>query len=230
MVSLLVEQGDWDSLRRLMSGMSNKDFRNLQVCVRTQILPRLPHTMFWQAYDFFVSYRRQAFLPGIVAIRSLVNNGSLDLGCEEAKTAARHLREQDDAACIKLVRMALPYLDTQERMTQLFLLFGIDQPAEQVKALLPVKTPEAYYLMLQTLVKAHDGTDMAMRCCQYLVKQGDDFSFNMSAILKAQFNLNSLQSIHSLTVLPYEISLIEQSFSHFKKVLEGKKPIVGHFY
>ena len=125
---------------------------------------------------------------------------------------------------MKMVRMAIGLLETEEQISGLFSWLRIDQPGQRASALLSLNTPIAYYLLFQTLRHAEGERELVLRCCQMLIRKSDDLSFNMVAILREYFGLTELKNTLSLRIQPYELSYIDSSYANFEHVLQGKRP------
>lgn len=221
-----VKERNWTGLEQFFQRMSNSEFRRVEPVVREMVLPRLDNDLFWEAYHHLLLYRHQAFLPCITAARRLARNQLLSFTCPSALALARHVIDNLPEARMKMVRMVIGLLETEQQFTGLFSWLEIDSPENRASALLTLDSPAAYYVLFQTLRHAEGERDLALRCCRALMHKGDDRSFNMVAILREYFGLSELKNTLSLHIEPYELSYIDSSYDNFEHVLLGKRPRV----
>ena len=220
-LSHLIEQRAWEQLSGTLDQMSSADRRRTQTIVRTDILPELDNETFWEAYLHLIIYRPQAFLASIVALQTLAQKGELRFDTPAAQKLADVLTDKQRQ---KVLNMVIPVLCTEQQICELFHLLKADNERDRLAALIRFTSPEAYYVLLRTLLHAQHGHDLALQCGRYILRKEDELSLNMGAILKTVFALSELSLHHSLRLEPYELNRIENSFEHFRYVLEGKKP------
>ncbi len=216
-----IRQKNWEDMRHVFDRMTNSEFRRAQQTVRENILPTLAAPDFWEAWLHLIIYRPQAFLSGIMAIGSIARREPLGTDCEAAVAAARTL---DKAQVTKVLSMAIPQLQTEAQIIALFRLFQFDDERSQVAVLIRENTPLAYFMLLQTLQHIAHNHELALRCCRYILRKGDDLSYNMASILRACFGLTEITAQLSLRIEPYELSYLGASYEKFRYVLEGKRP------
>ena len=162
-------------------------------------------------------------MTGILAIAHLAHDGTLRFDSPEAIRLSESVNE---VQAQKLVSMAVPLLTTEQQFYDLFDLFNIHDNRQRVAMLLRVETPLVYFILFKTLLHAADHHALALQCCRYILKKGDDLSFNMASILREYFGLHEIRNQLSLRIEPYELSYIDQSFERFRYTLEGKRPTV----
>ena len=56
------EAGDWDGLAVYLDSLSHREFRMAGEIISVQIMPRVPDTVFWEAFRFLLVYHSKAFL------------------------------------------------------------------------------------------------------------------------------------------------------------------------
>jgi len=216
-----IEQEQWDLLTTLFQRLSNAEFRRAEQTIRQNILPTLPNDAFWAALLHLIKYREQAFISGIMCIGHLADDGTLRFSSPEALQLAQLVSETQ---VLKMMDMAVPFLRTEEQVNGLFHLFHVDDERQQIRVLLRLHTPLAYFLIFKLLCHATDSRELALLCCKALQKRGDDLSYNMVSILREYFGLTEIHSQLSLHIEPYELSYLDQSYERFCYALEGKKP------
>ncbi len=222
-VSEAIEQKQWDKLPLLFNALSNAQFRRTESHLRQTVLPKLKNDDFWETLYHLIIYRPQAFLSGILAIEHLAKDGTLSYDNDGAQLLAASI---DATQVQKIVSMAVPKLVTEEQVLGIFELFHFHDEKKQVAVLIQTHTPLTYYHIFRTLQHIPDHRELALRTCRYMLKKGDDMSFNMAAILRAYFGLNEITHQLSLKIEPYELSYLETSYEKFKYALEGKKPTI----
>ena len=219
-----IRSGDWDGLYQQFQSASNAEFRRMETMVRERVMPQLTNEEFWEAYLHLLQYRRQAFLPCILAVAGLAKAGTLDLNCKEAQEMVRWLHANSPQSVVKIVRMAVPLLTTASQIEGFLRLFEFHDERECVAVLVKESTPHAYYALFNVLRRAADNQPLLHSACLAIMKKNDDMSFNMASLLRSYFGLNDIKSTFSLQIEPYELSYIEQSYENFEHILKGKRP------
>lgn len=222
----LVAAGDWDAVHDSFDRMSNLEFRRAQTFLREHVLGTLPNAAFWDAMAALVEYRHQAFISCVTQAEGLAQRGELDFEAPGVEKLVRFLAGRSPEALAKMSRMLMPSLPTVELVMQMFRHFRVEDEKDRIATLLRVATPLSYYVLFLILKECSDSHQLAHKCCLFIIKKNDDMSFNMASILKAYFGLDGIRSRLSLSVSPYELSYIDQSYDNFKHVLMGKKPRV----
>lgn len=217
-----VEAADWDSLAQVFSRLTHSQQRRVQEQMRLEVLPTLCNAHFWLAYAHLVAVKPQAFLACIMAAERLAKEGTLDTDCEGAHLLISLITHKQ---ANKVADMAMPMLCSEQQIESLLALLNIDQDEERLALLLRQHTPLCYYLLLRTLQRLEHRHDLALRCSRYILRRADDKSLNMVSILRTEFSLHELDSLHlSLHLEPYELSRICASLEQFQYALDGKKP------
>lgn len=220
----IIKNKDWTGLKSTFSHLTNAEFRKTEVIMRDQIMPSLSNDDFWDAYTHLLIYRRQSFLTCILSIGKLSQTGELNLHCMNAAKLVDWLNVNSPESKAKIVRMAVPLLTSASQIKDLFSLFGFDNERERVAILVKETTPDAYYLLFDTLKHAPENRSLLTSVCIALIQKGDDLSFNMASILKSYFDLDTIKSNFSLHIEAYELSYIDKSYDNFVRVLTGKRP------
>lgn len=218
---ILLQQ--WDDLHAFLRRLSNSEFRRVEYDVREHILPTLPNDAFWAALLHLVRYRAQAFSSGMLAIRHLADDGTLRFDTPEALQLAQTITPE---LARKLVDMAVPLMQTPQQIDELFRLFPLDDDQQRVAVLIRTTSPLTYFTLFRTLCHAHDNRTLALQCCRYIARKGDDLSLNMASILREYFGLHEWQGQCALHIEPYELNFLDQSYERFRYALEGKRPTI----
>lgn len=72
-----------------------------------------------------------------------------------------------------------------------------------------------HFLLLRALRYVEHDRALLIRTCYFLMKAGDALSFNMAALLRTYFALEEVRGTFSLSLKPYELARIEQSYDAF---------------
>lgn len=220
----LVEQHDWDALRKLFSRMTNMEFRKTEGIMRNDILPGLANDDFWEALFHLVAYRHQAFITCILAVKHLVDDGTLSFDNRWIEELVMFLKQKSPGALQKLMTMAIPILETESQIDKMFCAFGFENERNRIAALINVTTPLAYYMLFKILKHLADNRELVRKCCVFILKKNDELSYNMASIIREYFDITDIRSRFSLAVAPYELSFIDSSYDNFKYVVTGKRP------
>ncbi len=223
-VASLISRQDWDGLYEAFGKMSNSEFRRIETQIREHVLPTLQNDTFWDAYLHLIMFRKQSFLSGILAISHLIRTKNIQFQCDEARKVACWLKENSPESIIKVLRMAVPLLDTYEMTEELFTTFKTDSLLQGASILVAENSSHAYYVLFNML-KAHaDDHESIKQVCLGLIRKNTDLSFNMASILRCYFDIKDIKSTFSLDIQPYELSYIDKSYENFNHVLQGKRP------
>lgn len=223
-VSAFIVNGDWEGLKSLLNRLTNSEFRKTEALIRTQILPSLTNSQFWDAYFHLITYKRQAFLSGILAIARLARHDELSLDNDSARQAAQWLRHDAADATIKLLRMAIPLLHSYSQIDEFLSVFHEDNTLAVLQVLMAENTHHAYYAMFELLKRHADDHELVKQTCLGLIKKNTDLSFNMASIVRCYFGINDIRSTFSLQIEPFELNYIDKSYDNFIHVLQGKRP------
>lgn len=219
-----IRNRDWNGLSHHLNAVSNAEFRRLQTVMRETVMPRLANAEFWETYLHLLMFRRQAFLPCVLAAEGLAKTDTLDFDCHEAHEVAEWLHANSPESVVKIIRMMVPVLTTAQQIEGLFRLLDFHNERECAAVLIKESTPYAYYVLFNVLRHAADNRQLLVAACLAIMKKNDDMSFNMASLLRSYFDLNEIKSTFSLQIEPYELSYIEQSYDNFLHVLKGKRP------
>lgn len=215
--------GNWAEAETVLGSLSHSEMRRMEKVVREDLLPQLRGDVFWDAWAWLVAYRAQAFLPGIVAISQAASDGTLDLQGEALRRVACSLTPEQAG---KAFSMAAHHLRLPSQMAHLVEAFSHAGTERLAIALARETSPLAYHALLQVLLRDDAPHALVLTCALRLFRKGDDLSLNMVSILKTHFQLTELPARLALRIEPYELSYINASYTHFRYVVEGKKPRV----
>ncbi len=219
----LVNARNWDCALAMLGRLNNSQFRKMEKSVREQVLPQLDNDLFWETLSHLITYRRQAFISGIVAAEHLITNATLDFRNPHVEALARHLAETKPESLHKLCNMLLPLLRSEQQVNAMFRAFHVESAEARLAILLRANSPLSYYIIFKTL-KECDEKMVARRCCQALMRRHDDMAYNAVCIIKAYFGVDDLPGRFSLKIEQYELSHLDRNYETFIRVLYGKRP------
>ncbi len=223
-LKIIIEGKDWGRLSNYLDSLSHSEFRKAESFVREIILPELSNEDFWESLLHLIKYKKQAFLPCVVAVKNLVEKNVLVVRCKEAAEVASYMKNNMPEASLKLVSIAIPFLRTEEQINDFFDVFGIENERNKISVLIKETSLLTYFVLFKTLKQVQDNQSLARQCCLFIMKKNDDMSYNMASLLREYFSLEGLRSQLSLHIAPYELSYAESSFDKFKNIITGKVP------
>ena len=149
-VESYIKNRDWDALSHHLASVSNAEFRRLQTVMREKVMPHLANEMFWETYLHLLMFRRQAFLPCVLAAKGLAKSGSLDFDCQEARevAACQAIMKKSDDMSFNMASLLRSYFDLHEIKSTFSLqiepyeLSYIEQSYENFEHILKGKRPK----------------------------------------------------------------------------------------
>lgn len=218
-----INNQDWEGMKRMLSSLSNMEFRRTEQTVRQNVLPYLENDLYWEALLHLIIFKRQAFISGIFACEHLISTGTLNVNNESVSALYKHLKENNPDSLIKMTNMMLPLLQTEQQVNDVFNAFHIDNDITRLSVLLKVESPLFYYIIFKTL-KIVDDKIVANKCCKVIMKRNNDMAFNAVSLIKSYFALDELPARFSLTIPEYELNHIDRNYNTFLNILNGKRP------
>lgn len=167
----LVERHDWDALRQVFSRMTNMEFRKTEGVMRNDILPGLSNEDFWEALFHLVVYRHQAFITCILAVKHLVADNTLAFNNRWIEELVAFLTQNSPGTLQKLMTMAIPIMETETQINEMFNAFGFENERDRIAALINVATPLAYYVLFKILKHLADNRELVRKCCIFILKE-----------------------------------------------------------
>jgi hypothetical protein len=109
----------------------------------------------------------------------------------------------------------LPVARRHEEITHLLKLFTSDIQ-QRLSLLLRITSLPATYALFQEMKTQEEDLDLLRNTCLALMKRGDSRAFRLASICVSYFGLESIPGTFSLTLQPYELSRLDQSYETFK--------------
>lgn len=216
----MVAKGKWNDLFQYLDHLSNSNFKSAKFILESDVMLLAPLPVFWEAACRLVRYRPKAFLNSVAKVSK---NRMVRDDWRPDFPALRHIAvqlesEEAQPARNRFVRYILPLMRSEEDVNRLLDTFHIDALPERVQFLREVPRPLHFFLLFTALRRIDDHA-LAADCCRFLMKQGDDLSYNMASLLKGYFDLKTVKGVFSLRLQPYEFGYLETSFPTFEKTI-----------
>jgi hypothetical protein len=117
--------------------------------------------------------------------------------------------------CRKVLEALLPLAKKHEEITFLLRHFTADVQ-QRIALLLRITTLPAAYALFQEMKTMEEDTSLLRSTCLALMKRGDARAFRLASLCVSYFGLEELPGTFSLTLQPYELSRLDQSYETFK--------------
>ncbi len=210
----LIAKEDWGGVVAFMDTLSNAHFRTAGYILGETLMPRMEdEEKFWTLASTLVLSNRKAFLVTIMksAARRVFAVESIAFAklCEELSS--------NDIDVTKTLANLLPLMERPEGVERLLCLLHVDDPMQRIAHLLKVETMPSRYALFMALRKVDHNTELLRRTVQYLMKRGDNQSFNLASLVTSYFGLQGIQGTFARPLQPYELSRFDSSYEAFRK-------------
>jgi len=74
-----------------------------------------------------------------------------------------------------------------------------------------------FYVLFHTLKYVEHDRSILIRTVYFLMKRGDDRSFNFASLLRSYFGLEEVKGTFSLKIEPYQLARLEGSYEAFSQ-------------
>ncbi len=208
-------RNDFDGLAQMLRTLSVSEFRTAGFLLAEDVLPTLSNESFWQAFNTIVPDNTKAYLGTFLkAAVVLYRKGALTVSAEVLQDFAQTCSAIDER---KTLEAFVPYLRTSDEISQLLKLFT--HCTDEAKRLILVKAQtlrafHALFLALRTLDEAE-----IEQTANALLRNNDELSFRMVAMLRAYFGLTHVKGSFALALEDYELSNLELGYDSFAKTL-----------
>ena len=172
---------------------------------------------FWALTQVLISYHPKAFL---VTLLKSVGQRGMNVHSEAFAVFCHSLRG-NELDVQKTLLQLLPLAHRPEAMEHLFHLLAVDDRERRIPYLIRTATLPAFYLLFHTLKYVEHDRSLLIRTVYFLMKRGDDASFNLASLLKAYFGLDEVHGTFSLRIEPYQLARLEGSFEAFATALNS---------
>lgn len=217
-----------DQLLAYLTEMSNAQFRNASRVLGERLLPSVDNDVFWPLFRTLFLSDRKAYLGTL--LKALV----LRLSPRGAEVPASSLQESGiwtsefvsvcheltDTDRKKVLLSLLPLLASPSDVERLFLQCGQKEGSSWIPFLLQVQSKPCYFLLLKALRYVEHDKPLLIRTCHFLMKRGDGLSFSMASLLRLSFGLEEVRGTFSLSLEPYQLARVEQSYEAFLQTMK----------
>ena len=211
-----------------LAEMSNAQFRNASRVLGERLLPSVGNDVFWQNFSTLFLSDRKAYLGTL--LKALV----LRLSPRGAEVTTSRLEESGiwepefvsvcteltDTDRKKVLLALLPLLASPVDAERLLLQCGLKEGSAWIPFLLQVQSRPCYFLLLKALRYVEHDKPLLIRTCHFLMKRGDGLSFSMASLLRLSFGLEEVRGTFSLSLEPYQLARIEQSYDAFLQTMK----------
>lgn len=216
-----------DALLSYLGGLSNAQFRDAGRMLGESILVGVPGETFWSVFRTLFFSNRKAYLGTL--LKALVSrikakgrideasvweqvglwNGDFSLVCANLT----------DTDCKKVLLALLPLMESPGDAERLFVQCGLREPSQRIPYLLQIRTLPCAFLLLKGLRYVEHDRALLIRTCHFLMKRGDECSFNVAALVRVSFGLDEVRGTFSLSLEPYQLARVEQNYEAFCQAL-----------
>ena len=212
---MLLAARDWQAIPLYLDTLSNAQFRTAGYMLGEMLMPELPEDDFWTLAQTLVSYNSKAFL---VTLLKSVGQRDFDV---ESKGFVKFCKsiKHNQIDTQKLLLNLLPILRHPNEIVWLFKLVGLTDYELRIPYLIRTVSMPASYVLFHTLKYMEHDRALLIRTVCFLIKRGDDKSFNFASILKSYFGLDEVKGTFSLSIEPYQLARLEGSYEAFCQAL-----------
>ena len=209
-----LQTGDVKGLQDILANLKSMDFKTAGFLLAEEVLPTLEEPLFWQCFISIVPTNAKAYLGTFLkAATALHKQEKLSLTSEALETYAQSSITPID--CRKVLEALLPLSRKHEEITFLLKHFTADVQ-QRIALLLRITTLPAAYTLFQEMKTMEEDASLLRSTCLALMKRGDAQAFRLASICTSYFGLEELPGTFSLTLQPYELSRLDQSYETFK--------------
>lgn len=206
-----------------LEGMSNSAFRSASLVLGEKILPSCAIVHFWQTFRALFLHDRKAYLGTL--LKALLKRIGADTACVGSehveqvglwdKEFVSVCNELTDTDRKKVLLALLPLFAHPRDAERLLVQCGLKERSVWIAYLLQVQTLPCAYLLLKAMRYVEHDKALLIRTCHFLMKRGDEHSFNLASIMRLSFGLDEVRGTFSLSLQPYQLARIEQSYEAF---------------
>lgn len=223
-LTALIQAADRSALLSFLDSLSHSSFRTVGTILSGHILPFLPEDRYWTLFYDLCVYNAKAFL--VTFLKAVpVRLAAEDFHLEHPGflRLCAYWRDQQSAVDRrKFFLYVFPLLSRPEQAESLICGLDLTHPADLLELLLRCEsTVLGGFVLFQTLRRLEYDRDLLYRCCAFLMKRGDSFSFNLASFFKTYFDLAELKGTFSLNLASYQLGYIERSFDAFSSMLQS---------
>lgn len=213
----LVDGRQWLSIPDYLGTLSNAQFRTAGYMLGEVFMPKLPTDDFWALADVLVTYNSKAFL--VTVLKSWISTHPAPCSLTPVPSFFASLRGHAEDVR-KALFVLLPVLSSPSEIEGLLQVMDVRDAQVRINAYLHSITPATAFLLLRTLHEVEDDRALLVRITYFLMKMGDNLSFNLASAIRSFFGLEEVKGTFSLRLQPYQLSHVIADFDAFKKVVK----------
>lgn len=217
-----------EQLLAYLAEMSNAQFRNASRVLGERLLPSVDNDVFWPLFRALFLSDRKAYLGTLLKALVLrlsprgteVSTSILQesgIWTSEFVSVCHELTDTDRK---KVLLSLLPLFSSPSDVERLFLQCGLKDGSAWIPYLLQVQSKPCYFLLLKALRYVEHDKPLLIRTCHFLMKRGDGLSFSMASLLRLSFGLEEVRGTFSLSLEPYQLARVEQSYEAFLQTMK----------
>lgn len=213
----LISVGDSAALRAYVLSLNNTEFRTAGYLLSDVILPQTDETSYWQAFKALVPEDSKAFLGTFLkAAVFQIKNGTLTLSAETLTAFAAVATNIDKR---KTLEALLPVTRQTDEVHFLLNIFCGGSLKSCLAFLVNQDTTACYFELFRLMKQLEGQTEDLQHYTMLLMRKGTKRAFNMGAIIKAYFGLETLPGTFSLHLEAYKLSRLDASYEAFCNLL-----------
>ncbi len=213
----LIASRDWAGVPAYLATLSHSSFRTAGYMLGETLTRPLPDADFWTFAEVLVRSNPKAFL--VTMLKGAILRG-VDVDSPSFASFCAVIRGSETDVR-KTLLLLLPRMGDPQSVFTLFSLLEVMDAERRVSFLLRVPTPAASFVLLLTLRSLDYNRQLLLRTVAYLMRRGDDCSFNLASLLKTYFDLQEVRGTFSRPVEPYKLSRLDSSYEAFCKALNS---------
>ena len=210
-----VTRRDWQGITSYLQTLSHAQYRTAGYMLGEMFMPELSDHDFWSLSQELVSSNSKAFL---VTLLKSASKRRLDIESDSFISFCDSLRNNEIDRQKVLVHL-LPLMNTPEEVLRLFDMMSVPDREKRIPYLLRMSTLPTSYVLFHTLKYVEHDRSLLIRTVYFLMKRGDDKSFNFASLLKSYFGLDEVKGTFSLRIEPYQLARLEGSYEAFCQAL-----------
>lgn len=209
-----LQAGDIKGLQDILANLKSMDFKTAGFLLAEEVLPTLEEQTFWKCFLAIVPTNAKAYLGTFLkAAIALHKQGRLTLTSEALEAYAQTGITPID--CRKVLEALLPLARGHEEIAFLLHCFTSDVQ-QRIALLLRINTLPAAYTLFREMKTQEEDLALLRSTCLALMKRGDARAFRLASLCVSYFGLEDIPGTFSLTLQPYELSRLDQSYDTFK--------------
>ena len=209
-----LQAGDIKGLQDILANLKSMDFKTAGFLLAEEVLPTLEEQAFWKCFLAIVPTNAKAYLGTFLkAAIALHKQGRLTLTSEALEAYAQTGITPID--CRKVLEALLPLARGHEEIAFLLHCFTSDVQ-QRIALLLRINTLPAAYTLFREMKTQEEDLALLRSTCLALMKRGDARAFRLASLCVSYFGLEAIPGTFSLTLQPYELSRLDQSYETFK--------------